>query len=455
MVVDLAYGDSGKGTIVDFLTRQCGAHTIVRFNGGPQAGHNVVTSDGRHHTFSQIGSGAFVPGVRTLLSRFMLIEPYAMLNEAAHLQQIGVRNPLESVMIDRRCPVITPPQQATNRLREIARGQAAHGTCGQGIGETMQDSIENPDLILRAAELGDRATVRKKLQTIRDLKSSQLREIITTANKHPQARQAIETLLDDSWIEAAIDNYAEVNQRTSIIDDSAAKAIVHENGTLIFEGAQGVLLDENFGFHPHTTWSTTTFANAQTVLDEAVYQGQRTRIGVLRAYITRHGQGPLVTQQDDLCQHLNEPHNTDQSWPGRFRVGPFDAVAARYALAAAGGADALAITHLDRLPFLPNHFCNAYNSNTELNEEPFEREDNRITNIKVHRPPSLAHQEKLTNALRHCHPIVTPIEHFDSTSFIAMVERELRTPVAITSTGRLHHDKSIRDFAGRLAPLRA
>src|SRR5688572_14704788 len=81
IVVDLGYGDAGKGTIVDYLTRERGAHTVVRFNGGPQAGHNVVTPDGRHHTFAQFGSGTFVDGVKTLLSRFVLVEPYAMINE--------------------------------------------------------------------------------------------------------------------------------------------------------------------------------------------------------------------------------------------------------------------------------------------------------------------------------------------------------------------------------------
>src|SRR5690348_3101760 len=106
LVVDLAFGDCGKGTIVDYLVRRDEAKLVVRFNGGPQAGHNVVTSDGRHHTFSQFGSGTFVPGVRTLLSRFVLIEPYAMLNEASHLAELAVTDALDRLMIDARCPVI-------------------------------------------------------------------------------------------------------------------------------------------------------------------------------------------------------------------------------------------------------------------------------------------------------------------------------------------------------------
>jgi adenylosuccinate synthase len=86
LIVDLAYGDCGKGTIADFLARHTSAHAVVRFNGGPQAAHHVVTPDGRHHAFARFGSGAFIPGVRTFLSRFMLIEPYALLNEANQLR---------------------------------------------------------------------------------------------------------------------------------------------------------------------------------------------------------------------------------------------------------------------------------------------------------------------------------------------------------------------------------
>ena len=89
VVVDLGFGDAGKGTVIDALARCNDTKTVVRFNGGPQAGHNVVTDDGRHHTFSQFGSAMLLPGTRTLLSRFMLIEPYAMLREAEHLATVA------------------------------------------------------------------------------------------------------------------------------------------------------------------------------------------------------------------------------------------------------------------------------------------------------------------------------------------------------------------------------
>src|SRR5262249_9103817 len=117
---------------------------------------------------------------------------------------------------------------------------------------------------------------------------------------------------------------------------------------------------EDFGFRPHTTWSRTTFANADAILHEIAFDGAIKRIGVLRTYCTRHGPGPMVSQDDSLRDVLPEPHNSNAGWQGRFRVGGFDLPAARYAIQTCGHVDALAITHLDRLPRLPRSICSEY-----------------------------------------------------------------------------------------------
>ena len=98
IVVDLGFGDSGKGLLTDYLVRSTGATVVVRYNGGAQAGHNVVTPEGRHHTFAQFGSGTFVPGVRTFLSRNVVIHPTALLREEAHLREIGVHDAFERIV---------------------------------------------------------------------------------------------------------------------------------------------------------------------------------------------------------------------------------------------------------------------------------------------------------------------------------------------------------------------
>src|ERR1700734_1777495 len=117
MVVDLGFGDAGKGLVTDFLVRSLGAGLVVRWNGGAQAGHNVVAPDGRHHTFAQIGAGTFVPGVRTHLAERTIVHPTALGVEAARLAEIGVPDALDRLSVSERALVITPFHQAANRLR--------------------------------------------------------------------------------------------------------------------------------------------------------------------------------------------------------------------------------------------------------------------------------------------------------------------------------------------------
>jgi adenylosuccinate synthase len=352
----------------------------------------------------------------------MLIEPYAMLNEAAHLEQLGVTDAMDRLWIDARCPVITPPQQVANRLRETSRGDAAHGTCGLGIGETMQDLIQHPELVIRAAELGDRDRMRRKLNALCDLKIEQF----SGSPSEPIAT----TFIDRSWIEAALDNYAVVANRARTSEDVMREPL--DAGAVIFEGAQGVLLDEWLGFHPHTTWSTTTFDNANALLDEAGFDGPRLRIGVLRSYFTRHGSGPLVTEDESMKERLPEPHNRDDGWQGRFRCGVFDEVAARYALAVVRGIDQIALTHVDRLRQLPAQTCRAY-----------QFDGDELTTIPVPRSRDLAMQQQLTAKLLDCRPVCEPVS-LEAKDFVWSLESRLATPIGIVSSGPTWREKVTR-----------
>ena len=412
LVVDLAYGDSGKGTVVDHLVRREGAATVVRFNGGPQAAHTVVTADGRTHTFSQFGSGSFVAGVATVLSRHVLIEPYALANEAAALAGNGAADAVGRLSVDPRCVVITPANRAANRLRERARGARAHGTCGIGFGSAVNDTIYRPDLVITAAELADRSTVARKLLASVRHKVSRLGAVLASADGLDA-----EALRRPDWIEHAVETYAALAWRVRI--ESATDVLNRSAGPVVFEGAQGVLLDEQFGFHPHTTWSTTTFANADRVLDAAGWAGERRRVGVVRSYFTRHGAGPLVTEDPSLRPQLPEPHNGDGGPQGPFRVGPFDAVAGRYAVTVAGRVDTLAITHLDRLPVLPPVVCTAYDPPVRLSAE-------------------------ATPRLAGCRPVYGPIDTADPAAFADRVGALLGVPVGLLSCGPTAADKRCR-----------
>ncbi len=187
--------------------------------------------------------------------------------------------------------------------------------------------------------------------------------------------------------------------------------------------AQGVLLDEWHGFHPYTTWSTTTFANAETLLAEA--GASATRLGVLRAYATRHGPGPFVTEDPALTADLPDRHNGTGRWQGAFRVGHLDAVALRYALDAAGGADGLAVTHLDVAGARPDlRVCRAY----DLDGERTERLEAG--------PPDLDRQAALTRRLLRARPVYAPLG-----DPVATVEDALGTPVVLRSYGPSSADK--------------
>lgn len=335
IVIGLAFGDEGKGSMVDYLAHETpDPPIIVRFNGGSQAAHNVVTPNRVHHTFSQFGSGMFRPGATTHLSRFMLVNPLNMISEAEHLQEVGVPDVFGRTSIAASAPIITPYHQALNRLREMSRGDGRHGSCGQGIGELMADTLLYPEMILHAEDLASGTVMRRKLEFWRDYKRDQAKEF----GPHPEA----EIFNDDSLISELIKVYKWFAQRGLLVKDDWLDDKLGRQ-SIIFEGAQGVLLDETYGFNPYTTWSSTTPKNARTLLG-----GHEAEVvGVVRNYYTRHGAGPFPTEKNP--NDIWEPHNTTGTYQGHFRTGIFDEALFNYALRVCnwyGGVDSIAVTHM-------------------------------------------------------------------------------------------------------------
>lgn len=321
--------------MVDTLCRQEGADLVVRFNGGAQAGHNVVTPDGRHHTFSQFGSGTFVPGVRTLLGPAFVLHPLALVAEEAHLQSVGVDDAFDRLWVDERACLITPFQQAGGRLRELMRGNAAHGTCGVGFGECVGDALTHDD-VLRARDLANPRRLRQALVDQQRRKRHELRqaESLTTA----AARQEWAWLVDPHAVDVILQLWRDLSLQVCSANNTARHIAGAQ--TVVAEGAQGILLDETHGFQPHTTWSDCTSNHARRLLGRPA-----TAIGVTRTYSTRHGNGPLPSH-DPAWDVLPEPHNHDRGWQGVFRRGPLDLPLLRYALKHSP-VDVLAVTHCD------------------------------------------------------------------------------------------------------------
>ena len=423
VVIGLGYGDEGKGTIVDALVRAHGAGTVVRFNGGAQAAHNVVAPDGRHHTFAQFGSGTFVPGVRTFLSRFVLLHPQALLAEERHLRAAGVSDALARLTIDADCAVTTPFHIAANRLRTIAQGRGRHGTTGMGIGETASDIKRGLEPI-RAGDLRSPGLTTR----LRELQARKLAECEQLGVPRAAAPAEWDVLARRAVPDDLAAEYRAIGARLRIVSDHELSA------TVVFEGAQGVLLDENHGFHPHTTWSTTTFANADALLREHG-AGDVLRIGALRAYATRHGEGPFVTE--DPALDLPERHS-DGRWAGAFRVGYTDLVALRYALAVAGTTDGLAITCLDRLP------AEGWRAATAYEHAP---SGARLTTLD--RPADRDAQAALTQTVLRSTPVYATLGRAELPERVAAATG---LPILLESHGPAAGDKRLRGGARQSVP---
>lgn len=359
LVAGLAFGDEGKGATVDYLVRKHKATLVVRYNGGAQAGHNVVTPDGRHHTFSQWGSGTFA-GAHTYLSKHVIIDPLAMMNEAKHLQEIGIADPWRFLNVDGDALVITPFQRAASRIIERARAQNgnAHGSCGMGIGHTRADHLKfGNDVVFTKDLKGDPKLLRKKMQFMRRESIHSIPAIYEVMDNS----EDWSVLGSDSVLEWCIQQYAK--WPAYIVQCKEGLLQAHNN--IVFEGAQGMLLDEKFGTAPHNTWTDITFTNANELLALSNFHGDVLKVGVVRSYYTRHGAGPFPTE--DKRQNP-EPHNDASGFQGVFRQGAFDWSDFNYALMAIGGVDVLAVNHLDvmpellRVPFVRRLSYNAHTS---------------------------------------------------------------------------------------------
>ena len=381
IVIGLGYGDEGKGSVVDYLARQHKVDLIVRFNGGPQAAHHVVSPEGVTHCFSQFGSGTLVSGVETFLSRFMLVDPLAITVENDVLCGKGVTDALKRLTIDKNCPVVTPFHRIINRMLETSRGEARHGSCGKGVGQAVSDLKRLGERALFVGDLFDRAKTKQKLDFLWRIKTDLAEQIVKEHPDNERSLGYLEEIKRTDYVDIlaeAYDNFIREGG-VRIVDESRLAGLLARDGNVVFEGAQGVLLDPDKGLKPYVTKTNTTFQNAEKLM--AGSSKKIIRIGVLRAYMIRHGAGPFVTEDKWLAQIIPDCHNGENEWQGKFRIGWFDLVATRRAIEIAGYVDGLAMTNIDRLYNLDRTpVCTAYRTSAETCEPIYSREIKGIGN---------------------------------------------------------------------------
>jgi adenylosuccinate synthase len=437
IIVDLCYGDAGKGTIVDFLSRQSPNSLIVRYNGGAQAAHNVVTKEGLHHTFAQFGSGTLFPTTKTHLSRFMLVNPYALNAENDHLVMLGCNDALGRLTIEEDALITTPFQQAANRIKESIYGEHLSGSCGKGIWETVSDAEKFSEPI-RIKDFRNHRELINKLKFIQSVKRIETANLIKDkVINDPTIRYEIDLLEDTYNCELVYEYYINFLKKVKVVDSTYLDKAIQESSQVIFEGAQGILLDPRWGFSPYTTWTDITPRNVYKLFSYKKEISIET-IGIFRTYFHRHGPGPFVTQ--DMSVILPELHNDNNRWQKHFRTGYFDFVAAKYAIGCCRMPDSLAITHLDYLPSMEKKVCIAYEytgNETLLLPKYFKLSSKRTITEIIPQENIPLDKEQQARMLFEMKPIF--IDY--ACDFIKLIELDLGIKVKITSSGMTAEDK--------------
>jgi adenylosuccinate synthase len=331
-VIGANYGDEGKGLITDYLSTS--DTLVIRFNGGAQAGHTVVTPDGRRHVFHHFGSGTFA-GARTYLAKPFVVNPVVFVQELGALLGKMAERPLQKIFVAEGCPVTTPYDMMLNQYVETFRslsGTGRHGSCGLGVNETIVRHSRGYPLNLRATDLmsGPRKYLRSILNKIR-------KEYVPVRAKELGLHGPIPNIMNDKIMENFLDD---IEVFRSWIELPPFHFLVDTNTHLLFEGAQGLGLSEDYteGF-PYVTRSKTGLANVVKMLRRWDVKGWASEEGeelsayyVTRTYLTRHGPGPLENEVPSLPGvKVDDPTNVPNEWQGTIRYGKMtpDAVSSR------------------------------------------------------------------------------------------------------------------------------
>ncbi len=416
VVIGSQWGDEGKGKIVDWLSER--ADVVVRFQGGHNAGHTLVI-DGVTYKLHLLPAGVVRPGKLSIIGNGVVIDPWALLEEIETVRGLGVEISPENVHIAENAPLILPLHRDLDLLREKALGKAKIGTTGRGIGPAYEDKVAR-----RAIRVGELAEP--------DVLSDRVEGLLLHHN-------ALRRGLGEAEIEAAEllaklqDVAPKILPYVGVVWQELDTARSHGK-RILFEGAQGTMLDVDHGTYPFVTSSNSVAAQA------AVGSGQGPGaidyvLGIAKAYTTRVGEGPFPTKlEDEIGRRLGERGNEFGTTTGRRRrCGWFDAVLVRQAVRV-NGINGIALTKLDVLDGMSAlKVCTGY----EIDGDTFD-----------HLPASVVRQRKVE-------PIFEVMEGWTESTrgarswaelpatavkYIRRIEEIIGAPVALLSTSPERED---------------
>lgn len=321
-IIGANFGDEGKGLLTDYLCATEGAGIVVRFNGGAQAGHTVVTPNGERHVFRHFGSGTFCE-IPTFLSQFFICNPLIALKEVDQLLELGIKPTLYA---HPNCLVSTFADMVVNQAREDRRGSKRHGSVGVGIHETIRRS-DIPELKITMSDLWNNISLEKRLYEI--------------CGKYAEFRTGKKIDQPDDMI----GDFIRICKKFA---DSIHPLGIKQCIDPVFEGAQGLLLDQdNKEYFPHLTHSNTGMKNVRTLCAQAGIADIDSYY-VSRTYLTRHGAGKLPGE--DLTMKFYDNTNAEHPYQGKLRFAPLDVEdLLKRCSDDAEGRHKLVLTHCDQL----------------------------------------------------------------------------------------------------------
>ena len=353
VVVGAQWGDEGKGKIVDWLSYR--ADIVVRYQGGHNAGHTLVI-DGVIYKLSLLPSGVVRPGKLSVIGNGVVVDPWHLLKEIDGIRGQGVAVSPENLVLAENCPLILPVHGALDRARELARGDAKIGTTGRGIGPAYEDKVARR--AIRACDLSEPKILREKLDYLLLHHNALLRGF------------GAETFDVEQLYKDIVEIAPKILPYVGVVWERLETAR-KEGKLMLFEGAQGSMLDIDHGTYPFVTSSNTVGANAAAGSGVGAKTLGRV-LGICKAYTTRVGAGPFPTEDnksEDGGEKLGMIGKEYGVVTGRKRrCGWFDAVAVRQAVKT-GGIDGIALTKLDILDtFKELKICRAYKLNGKIIE---------------------------------------------------------------------------------------
>lgn len=419
VLLGLQWGDEGKGKVVDVLTPRY--DVVARFQGGPNAGH-TLEFDGHKYVLRSIPSGVFQNGSLNIIGNGVVLDPVLFMQEAKELERSGID--LRKVLkISRKAHLIMPTHRLLDAAGEKAKGKAKIGTTGKGIGPTYTDKVSRNGLRLGDTELD----FEERYKRARDRHVEMLKAAEADLSQLPE--------LEKTWFEAV--GYLKT---FDIVDsEHLINRMLRDNKKVLCEGAQGTMLDVDFGSYPFVTSSNTVAAGACTGLGVAP-RNIGDVFGIFKAYCTRVGAGPFPTElHDETGARIRDLGHEYGAVTGRERrCGWIDLVALRYAIMI-NGVTKLIMMKSDVLDdFATIKACTAYRINGKLTEEmPYDLDAVDIEPV----------YEELSGWQ-------TPMTAFRSETefpeefrnYIKFLETKLEVPIAIVSIGPDRTQTIVRDI---------